>query len=188
MVENLPAWHGVNVKQDGDHYAIVATGKGRLTPLLWITPLFLIIAFAAVRMLYNEIVDPTYSHSIAGYLMIIGGTALFGYLTFSMLISLIRVTEVVLVPEKRTIVVRRERTKRVVSEHAADDIEIRHERVRHEDPSRTSRMHWFTLYDTRREKEIFSIRPGEYEDLDAQSVNELEEFFKAVMYPQQPTA
>ena len=124
-----------------------------------------------------------FDFDIWGHLVLGGFTLLTGYLTFSNLKALIQLTEVLLVPEEQKIIVRRERSKKVVSEHSINDIEIKGQDVQHEEMYR-SPMKWFTLYDKKLNKQIFSIRPGQSQTDGGMACGELKEFFNAVMYPQ----
>lgn len=169
----------------GDYYAIIASpGFKRYAALSLLVPIFFVCTIAVVWHIRNELIDPVYSVQISFLIFVYSVFFFFGFLTFINLKNILAITEVLLVPEERKIIIRRERSKKVVSEHSVDDIKFQHERVSQEDPS-TPGMYWFTLYDTKLKKHIFSIRPGESQSDDAMAVGELEEFFNEIMHPEE---
>lgn len=100
-----------------------------------------------------------------------------GYMTYIYAHANLFYSEVLLYPKHKKIVLREMRTKKIKSEHAIENIEIQTDRVMHSDPARLP-MAWFTIYDTKLDKKIFSIRP--------ESIIDLEEFFYEEMAIEKP--
>lgn len=171
-----------NLKEYGDNFAVVASPKGRYAYSLITAPIFLMAVVAEIGVVYKTITLEDYSATLTVHLLFSGIALLFGYLSFSNLKALIQLNEVLLLPEKRKIVLRRERSKKVVSEHSIDDIRLEGEKVLWDNAVNYTKF--FTIYDTRSNKQIFSIRPGTNAVNSAGACNELEEFFNEVMRPE----
>ncbi len=180
MLDMLTVAHD-NVKEHNEYYAIRVSPNGRYSYVLIMGGLFLSVFSAEIAVIYKTWTDADYNSALTMHVLFSITALLFGYLAFSNLKSLFQLNEVLLVPEERKIILRRERSKKVVSEHSVDDIEINRERVMWEDNMQSSK--WFTLYDKRLQKQIFSIRPGEKQSDDAPACRELEEFYRTVMNP-----
>lgn len=181
MPDNLTVARA-NVKEYGDDLAVVASPKGRYAYLLIAAPIFLFVLAAEIEIVYKSITIEDYNATLTVQLLFSGIASLFGYLSFSNLKALIQLNEVLLFPAKRKIVLRRERSKKVVSEHSIDDIQLEGEKVLWDNAVNYTKF--FTIYDTRSNKQIFSIRPGTNALNSAGACNELEEFFNAVMRPE----
>lgn len=168
-----------NVRQYGDHVAIVAPQKGRVLPVMLMSALFLFLLWACIgggQRILSE--GPAKNDAVMMSIFVVS-MLVTGFITFSWIRQFLLLNEVLLLPEERKIVLRRERTKKVVAEHLFDDIELQDEKVHHEDMSRNP-MIWFTLYDIRLQKQIFAIRPTG-QGGDGMAVGELKEFFTNVM-------
>jgi len=179
MIDMLSTAAG-NVYKEGDSYILNANRSGRLIYLFLTAPFFLLFLYVTCYRVYNDIIDRYFD--IASYVIMVAAGALFGYMSISYLIQLINIKELVLIPTEKKVQVRLERNKKVVSEHSRDDISLSKQRVSHEEPYRAS-MKWFTVFDTTSSKQLFCIRPGTRET-DGMAVEELTEFFTAVMYPE----
>ncbi|MBD3345018.1 MAG: hypothetical protein GF401_08150 [Chitinivibrionales bacterium] len=145
-----------NIKEYEDCLAIKAPEKGRLWPILISGAIFALTFYSLTITIYRSI-NNIIEFNIASIAVMGIIAAAFGFVFIKFLYDLKTTTEVLLFPDQQKIVLRRERTKRVISEHSIDDIEIKVENVHHEDPSRTP-MRWFTLFDTNRQKQIFAVR------------------------------
>jgi hypothetical protein len=180
MVE-IPFGIEDNIRQYGDHVAIVAPQKGRLLPVMLMSALFLFLLWACIGGLQRIVSEgPAKSDAVMMSVFVVS-MLVTGFVTFSWIRQFLLLNEVLLLPEERKIVLRRERTKKVVAEHAIDDVELRDEKAHHEDMSRNP-MIWFTLYDTRLQRQIFAIRPTG-QGGDGMAVGELKEYFREVMRP-----
>lgn len=167
-----------NVRDYGGSLAIMAPKKGRLLPLLISGFVFISLLSVHLTFVYGMLWRAK-QYDLTGVVLIGVAAVGFGVMFFYYLRSLLSINEVLLLPDQQKIVLRRERSKRVVSEHSIDDIEVRTQDVQHEDMSRTP-MTWFTLFDTNRRKQIFAIRPTG-QGGEAMAVGDLEEFFNDVM-------
>lgn len=181
MLDALTVARG-NVKEYGDDLAVVASPKGRYAYLLIAAPIFLMVLAAEIGVVYKSITLEDYNATLMVHLLFSGIALLFGYLSFSNLKALIQLNEVLLLPEKGKILLRRERSKKVVSEHSIDDIQLQGEKVLWDNAVNYTKF--FTIFDTRSNKQIFSIRPGTNAVNSAGACNELEEFFNQVMRPE----
>jgi hypothetical protein len=181
MIDILSTAAG-NVYSEGNCFIINANKNGRFLYLFLTTPFFLLALFGLPYRIYIDIVDPESGLEILSYLFLFFLLSLFGYMSISYLIQLINIKELVLIPTEKKVQVRLERNKKIVSEHSRDNISLTKQRVSHEEPYRAS-MKWFTVFDTSTNKQLFCIRPGTRET-DGMAVEELTEFFNAVMYPE----
>ncbi len=160
-----------NCVRKSDGFIIKAPEKNRYLPIVIG---FIMTAIAIFGLIYG-----IYDNDTVKILMAMGMLVLFGLMGIHAVLQIFNIPEILLLPEKKKIILRSERTKKVISEHPIDDIEVRIESVHHEDPSRTP-MRWFTLFDTNRQKQIFAVRtagPGG----ETYDTAELKEFFYEVM-------
>ncbi len=168
-----------NVKFYDQRFAIVAPRNGRIGPLVLACLFFVLMSAGTVSLVLGMPTENIAPIDYAGVSIFGIGAIISGLMFYNFLKSYFFAYEALLLPEQQKIVLRRERTKKVVSEHPIDDIEVRIESVHHEDPSRTP-MRWFTLFDTNRQKQIFAVRtagPGG----ETYDTAELKEFFYEVM-------
>lgn len=179
MIDTLSTATG-NAYREDSYYVLNANKNGRLVYLFLTAPFFLLFLHVTIFRFYNDIIAKDFD--LASYLVMVGGASLFGYMSISYLIQLINIKELVLLPDEKKVQVRLERNKKVVSEHSRDNISLTKQRVSHEEPYRAS-MQWFTVFDTSTNKQLFCIRPGT-RHTDRMAIEELTDFFHAVMYPE----
>lgn len=166
-----------NIKSYDQHLAIVTPKRGRLLPVVAMGAFLLLLLYLMLRTIYRVSMTG-WNEGDPVFLVIVGGFAiLIGILFYRKVSALVSAPEALLLPEERKIVIRRERTKEIVSEHAVEDIEVRKHDAYHEASSSKTRP-WFVLYDTKRGKQVFAIRPaGE----GGKAAGELERVFGEVM-------
>ncbi len=176
---NVPFTLEENVKQYCGSFAIAAPRKGRISATIGVGLVFILLLGGSGALLMRMLLDEIIAADYFGISILLVGTVIFGIMFYKFFKDLIMTTEVLLLPEDQKIVIRRERNKKVVSEHSIDDIEVKIEKVYHEDPGR-SPMRWFTLFDTNRQKQIFAVRTAG-DCGEAYDTAELRDFFWEVM-------
>jgi len=171
-----------NVYESDGRYVVQANKKGRLVYPSLVGPLFFLFLYTLIFIIREQFIDPDYNATAVTWITLTLPNLIFGYMFITYIVQLINIKELVLIPDEKKVQVRLERNKKVVSEHSRDNISLTKQRVSHEEPYRAS-MQWFTVFDTSTNKQLFCIRPGT-RHTDRMAIEELTDFFHAVMYPE----
>ena len=133
---DIPLSAKENIKKYENCFAIGIASNGRWNYSLF-TMFFFILLFVGFLSLMDRIITVEfYIDDLYGLTLEFIGASLFGYMSLTSIWYLIQLPEVLLYPKQKKIVIRRERDKKIISEHSIDNIEHRVDKVMHADPAR----------------------------------------------------
>lgn len=176
-----------NVSEENDHYIIHAT-PGIMQYIVVLIHVLLCTLF--VLYTFDVTTSPHEFDSLEDkvgmvlyYLVVLFvGIPIIIIPTIGYIVGLFTKKVVILLPETGKIQMRSVWTRKIVSEHAINYIEIPNDTVKWEGNDFDNS--YFTLYDRFLNKTLFSIRPGEHVTDDFVGVSELTDFFNSIMRPQ----
>jgi hypothetical protein len=173
-----------HVLKYGEHHAFLsACASDYYSPLLIAGGLFLVFAYFVGEIVYKQITVPSYSVTI-GYLLFFSISFLvFGFLALVILKRVVLITELLLIPKQRKVIIRRARSKKVLSEHCIDNIALSSAAQRDKHPL-LEVSYWFTLYDIKTNALLFAIYSDDEMGIGSIGYGELNDLYKQIMYPE----